>query len=626
MALVSAVMIGLLIVTGCSSSQQFSLYPNFIFGHVYQSDTGTPIAGAQIQYSICKRLPRGGAACSKDVRILFTNSDGSYVIGNVEPGTYSIRASAEGYDHIYGSLLDIFAFGIVPLDFRMNKLNVVTGRVYDSKYLKPIAGAKIVFTPKISDFQLGTDSNGNFRADVLPGEYTVRAEAKGYITKYYSGASSADNATRLVIKANNDITDIDFALDSGYISGQVHNPDGTPASKATVFYRQIGSIYASPVGTSSLRSYKDQYNYVNTGTDGKYVISGLLNIGYELQAESEDEILHTSQPVMVSATVGKETSADLGLVQRRRVIGHIYETDNKTPAADIKIFIYSPIGKFSKLVASAVTSNDGSYFIPDLSPGEYKFCLVDNGSRFGDNPGKYGTEGPLYHDICYGYPEEKIYRFPSDSPIIVTKDLITTVNLRIPRFCTIIGRIYDIENDQPIAGALITTGSCSYPPLRSYRSDTNGVYQANRVCAGEWILWAWAPGYIPRYYGGAYNVENATEVITMWSDVIKNVDFGLQKGGKITGHVYNKDGSPISKGSIDWRAKEANPFKPPYAYTKGWSEFIDPNEAPIYSSISSDGSYTIDGLISGDYEWITAPSVVVHVNTGETVYQDIVLP
>ena len=66
---------------------------------------------------------------------------------------------------------------------------------------------------------------------IWPGHYVVRAESPGYEQKYYDDTYKWDSATPLVINANDDIENLDFALEQGFsIQGYVKNkhlPDGS---------------------------------------------------------------------------------------------------------------------------------------------------------------------------------------------------------------------------------------------------------------------------------------------------------------------------------------------------------------------------------------------------------------
>ncbi len=158
-----------------------------INGQVIDSVTRLPIVGATVSLS-----PGGGAA--------ITDVNGNFSFG-VNPGTYSVTASATGYSSagqtvtVNGGQNQIITFKLVSL----TATGSIKGTVTDSVSGAPIVGGAV----KLSDGLVSlTDVNGNFSFPAVPyGTYTITASANGYVGQ-----------TQQVIVKPGHLTTINFQL------------------------------------------------------------------------------------------------------------------------------------------------------------------------------------------------------------------------------------------------------------------------------------------------------------------------------------------------------------------------------------------------------------------------------
>lgn len=140
-----------------------------IGGHVLDSQTLLPIVGATVSVS-----PGGKSA--------LTDANGNFSI-SVYPGTYTVTASAATYDSA-NQTVTVLSGQKASISFRLVSIAAfgsLTGKVIDSAYRTPIAGA----TVWLSDGMIRTtDLNGNFTYAIVPnGTYTVTVSALGYVTQ-----------------------------------------------------------------------------------------------------------------------------------------------------------------------------------------------------------------------------------------------------------------------------------------------------------------------------------------------------------------------------------------------------------------------------------------------------------
>ncbi len=125
----------------------------------------------------------------------YTNQDGNYNV-SVEPGTYSVEASKDGY-WTMGKMVVVVEEGKgTQVDFNLHEsiwqeleLGFIYGTVFEKKTdgsIVPLADATVLyrqFGNEIQDaYQLWrvefTDENGNFSIQLLPGSYELKADWK----------------------------------------------------------------------------------------------------------------------------------------------------------------------------------------------------------------------------------------------------------------------------------------------------------------------------------------------------------------------------------------------------------------------------------------------------------------
>ena len=195
-------------------------------------------------------------------------------------------------------------WGIAPTLLAAAQAGEVTGRIVDSIWGQPIAAATVTLHPTGPDAnrQTMSDTNGEFAfVGLSPGQYSVTAEADGYIPRPGARRGFWTNAgiesavqpfgTAFVdwmarpesfsasVSADNLVSEIRIQLArGGTIHGHVRRrSDATPVSRATVvLYRRVfvdGREELSPV------------RRVQTDRDGSYRISSLPPEAYLVAVE-----------------------------------------------------------------------------------------------------------------------------------------------------------------------------------------------------------------------------------------------------------------------------------------------------------------------------------------------------
>lgn len=146
-----------------------------ISGYVTNRDNGNPISNAFVQVldtSYCD----------------YTDSTGYYYIGNVQRGTYTVKASADGFYNSDVSGVEVKK-GPVSLDFELRPRpppGYVSGYVYDSATNAVIPGAYAYL--RATTYAATSDSSGHFLIQADPGLYTLKVTKAGY-SEYVSPTS-----------------------------------------------------------------------------------------------------------------------------------------------------------------------------------------------------------------------------------------------------------------------------------------------------------------------------------------------------------------------------------------------------------------------------------------------------
>ena len=195
----------------------------------------TPIAGA----TITAGSPQFGGGTQST-----TDADGRFTITDLQEGTYSVDADAEGYQYTqtYG-----VSAGTDNVEIVLPEPYKISGRVLDSVTGKPIPDFEIMLTPNweneldsfgARNFSKHSDPNGHFEL-TQPQSFrsVLAARAPGYATAM----------TFLDLMGPPYAREVDLRLDRGdALEGIVVNSAGAPVAMA--------SIYLGPVVTYGDRS------------------------------------------------------------------------------------------------------------------------------------------------------------------------------------------------------------------------------------------------------------------------------------------------------------------------------------------------------------------------------------
>jgi hypothetical protein len=254
----------------------------------------------------------------------------------------------------------------------------------------------------------------------------------------------------------------------------------------------------------------------------------------------------------------------------------VYESDGNTPVAGVKIQVSVAEPDFIwRSVGTLLTDANGKYTMCGLRNGGYRVMASATGYRLEENPDGIACS--------------------------VVSGETTCVNFKMQALCSISGRVFDESNKKAIYNATVCAcGSANYLVDACLNATTasDGSYKINDLNQGEASLFVVADGYVPRYYNGVYDEKKATMVTTRFGENTPDINIGLEKGGAISGRVYQADGiTPAANVLVWWRQileKNTTDVETPEPIGGGLS-------AGPSVLTNEEGNYIIGGLLTGEY-------------------------
>ncbi len=302
---------------------------------------GSPVSGSRVDawllgdkpdkpesYRPCLR--GGGAATSKE--------DGRFVLDDLPPGWWNLRATADGYLAAATEKLHVLAgesFGDVEIS--LDEGAVVTGQILDPEG-EPAAGARVSLHSGAAVIRSTAVGDGAYRlAGIEPGEQWVEAD----------GDDGAWGKQRLVVRPGENR--LDLTLDQGArrqeIRGRVLGPQGSPVAGATVLAASASQAF--------------------TAEDGSFALAVEDNSAYVLQAKKEGLAAgRAPEAIRVegAAVEGVEIRLDAGVAIAGRLLG-LDREDLAVAAVEVEL---APPFK-----SRAALDAQGRYRLEDLPPGEW---------------------------------------------------------------------------------------------------------------------------------------------------------------------------------------------------------------------------------------------------------------
>jgi len=519
-----------------------------ISGFVYESDGITPISSA----NICIKAPSDNISYCYE-----SGEDGSYTIYGLSSGSHIIKSYADGYlTEYYFEATSTYAATEVTvtqpnettgINFTLDRGAILSGHVYQADGVTPIEGAG-VYAHGDSDYGFGrSDNEGYYEILLTPGLYFVKTSADGYGSVYYPNANAEAGATQVNVEAGTGASGIDFSLSpEATVSGFIFESDGvTPISGASI------GVVLPPGGVAFTRT--------TSGPDGSYIIHGLASGTYYVTAQKVGysmESLHI-QAIQPNAITGLNFSLDRGAI----LSGHVYQEDGTTPLEGAR-------------VSASGESDDNSSWTD--SEGYYEILL---------KPGLYyvNTSADGYGSVYY--PNSNAQAGATQVNVIAETGA-SGIDFTLSPEAKISGYVYEIDGITPIAGARVSIGPVGGGIWLGKATNTEGWYQFDGLCSGDYILYSSVEGIDGEYYQDKSTLEEATPVTLTQPFETTGINFVLgEQSYSISGSITLPDGvTPLAGVTVRYDSTHS-------ALTDANGEFLLAEVLP--------GTYTLTPSLAG---------------------------
>ncbi|CAH1223706.1 hypothetical protein PAECIP111893_05031 [Paenibacillus plantiphilus] len=486
--------------------------PASIQGTITSGDSGAPIAGAAINATNWTGIPIAQTA---------TNAAGQYTLANLLPGYYRVSASAADFQHSDVPVTLVAAESRI-LNFALKgNPGAVAGNI-TSTTGAPLANALIEALDNRNNVlaTATTNAQGNYEIGTLApsANNRLRISDPGYIIQVIGFQVTAGRTT---------VVNAALSPNSGNITGTAADIDtGIPLPGASI---RVLNSEGVTVGTAS------------TNAAGVYTVNSLRPGSYSIVFAVEG---YASRTVGGFVTAGATENISIALARLAGAVSGIVTDTRGIPLPDTVVRVFSN----NIIVGRVNTNEDGSYSIPNLSPGTYILSARAEG---------FGGES---------------------LGVIIESAQTTAVNVRLTRNPGTITGIVADHTGTAIAGALVAVqNNVDGGPIILTRviSTTEGLFTVNNLQPGNYIATVSADGF-----------QNQFAAVSVNSGDVAHHDFQLQPSpGTIQGTVAGQGGTQIFGAAIEIRVTNANGVTIFSLFTDPSGRFEADNLAP--------GTYTI---------------------------------
>ncbi len=483
--------------------------------------------------------------------------NGAYTITDVDFSTYIVKLSGMGLHVFYDGVLriedatpvDVTEINpdITGIDFDLNAIpqGMIMGMIF-GEYGVPIFvdGTVLLFDeipndPNILPIDEYILDGAFYIFEGLElGTYFVALEVPDETTLYYDMVEDPNLATPIVLDANNFYADnIDFTLEgsglgTAEISGIVTDDNGEPVADALVElvneefnpWFQFFAVTAEDGSYSILEIPAGEYYMaVSSQNYFPYWYDGVSNIEDATLIEVNDDDVINIDPILQTLVLHPVTGTVLN--------------DDGEPIEGCQISAFPDGGP----------GGPGGHMWLDLTA----YSLADGTFELSIPEGDYVFEALLFN---WMFPQVQYF---DHKDTLEEADLVTIsgpldgidFDLDVIVYNSVVsGNITD-ENNLPIedAYALLYPVDASVWFWGEAISDENGLYELNSIPPGDYYLSVYAQEYLPYFYDGVTNWEDAT-IITIVEDDVITIDPVLSPMimHTVSGTVLDDQGNPMA--------------------------------------------------------------------------------
>jgi hypothetical protein len=245
------------------------------------------------------------------------------------------------------------------------------------------------------------------------------------------------------------------------------------------------------------------------------------------------------------------------------------ETGDPLVGAGVEIFRIQ--GGVPQYLTSTVTISNGTYRMAGLDGGDYTVQVKADG---------YTAEWYLDAVNC---------QYEATTIVVLNDHTIGPVDFALDPGSVITGHVYADDGTTPIAGATVLAWTADRPMRCRLQAltDASGAYRIPNVPPGPCYVGAMADAYAPEIYQEGTLIANATVVTATAGLTVTGINFTLDHGGTIRGHVYAEDGvTPLEGANVGVLALHP--------------ELMERRDGYPGTATAPDGSYLLEHLPFGN--------------------------
>jgi parallel beta-helix repeat protein len=349
----------------------------------------------------------------------------------------------------------------------------ISGHVYESDGKSAIPGtlvwAKMATNSSINNYAL-TDSNGAYRIPGLPtGNYRVEAYAAGHAYQLFDHTSKSDQITNLAINRGEETPNIDFSLDpGGTISGKIISAiTGQPITQVSLVALKYDD---TSIGVAVIVDHNGNY-VVPYLPFGAYLVFapvgyGVYDFQYARQYLGNTRHRNQSIRVVISPTNPDISVGDLSLEPGGAISGTVTAMATGEPQANVSVGVMGDDGIWDWVAASG---QSGDYSTLRLPYGNY--TVIAPLGTSGNDAGWVRQYYNLSHRIWNATP---VTIAENQNPGDIDFSLVTSGSIT--------GKVTDRET-----GEAVTDAACGSLNLSAgwhklvYRQEENRGGQTSRL-------------------------------------------------------------------------------------------------------------------------------------------------
>ncbi len=541
-----------------------------IAGTVVDETTRKPVSGARVGAS------SGGFVFGRRrvERSARTDPQGRFRLNGLAPRAYAVTATREGFltTSINGIAAALAAPGAVHI--AVARAASISGKVVDEN-AQPVAGARVAIAGEVSlrtmarrgpRAALGrggalTGPDGSFRIRNLAAARNLEVEAgkPGYATERQSGVT---------LKTGEAVANLKLVVKKGLQAlGNIVDASGQPVAGAEirVAIRETGGGGFGGGGRQiRLMGLDASKPDATSSANGSFVVRGLQVGEYTASVSRDGYARRNAQGLAVQAT-GDNVWPAIAL-QNGVSIGGVVRDTLTQPIAGAQIFgIALGEGMRPQILTSGP---DGRFRVDGLA--SQKPILLNIGAP--------------------GFAAQQRTVTPPVEDLVVVLKTAGTVR----------GRVEDGETKRPITdftiartgprgggggGGFAIQAATGQGGEKAFQSD-DGSFELPDVPAGKWTVRASAAGYRNGETSGVDVAEGETK---------EGVVISLRRGGSLSGHVRNTQGTPVPNASVSWQSAGSTGGATAGAFTR----MAGGAASNTATTTDADGQFHFDGLPEG---------------------------